>query len=98
MEMFTALLEGYLAAASDFLNDTEKALLPFSGMLNTFEIGIRFLTDFLSGDVYFKTSRPEHNLDRCRTQFKLVESLESQEEALNRALSTALEKAAAGEL
>jgi Ser/Thr protein kinase RdoA (MazF antagonist) len=98
MEMFTALLEGYLAEAHDFLNATEKELLPFSGMLITFEIGIRFLTDFLSGDVYFKTSRPEHNLDRCRTQFKLVESLESQEDALNSALSTALEKASAGEL
>jgi Ser/Thr protein kinase RdoA (MazF antagonist) len=98
LDMFTALLEGYLSEAAVFLNDTEKELLPFSGMLITFEIGIRFLTDFLSGDVYFKTSRPGHNLDRCRTQFKLVESLESQEEALNRALSTALEKTSAGEL
>lgn len=98
LDMFTALLEGYLSEAAAFLNDTEKELLPFSGMLITFEIGIRFLTDFLSGDVYFKTSRPGHNLDRCRTQFKLVESLESQEEALNRALSTALEKTSAGEL
>jgi len=93
MEMFTALLEGYLAEAADFLNDTEKELLPFSGMLITFEIGIRFLTDYLSGDVYFKTSRPEHNLDRCRTQFKLVESLEEQEEELDQALARALEKA-----
>ena len=44
----------------------------------TLECGIRFLTDYLSGDVYFKIHRPEHNLDRCRTQMALVESIEAQ--------------------
>jgi len=57
-------------------------LLPFSGKLITLEIGIRFLTDYLAGDVYFKVHRPGHNLDRCRTQFKLVESIEHQESAM----------------
>lgn len=81
--MFEALARGYLSAAADFLTPAEKALLPLSGKLITFEIGIRFLTDYLSGDVYFKVHREGHNLDRCRTQFKLVESIEQQEEQMN---------------
>jgi len=47
--------------------------------LITLETGIRFLTDFLEGDIYFKIHRPGHNLDRCRTQLKLVERIEDQE-------------------
>jgi hypothetical protein len=58
--------------------------LPFAGKLITFEIGIRFLTDFLAGDTYFKVHREGHNLDRWRTQLKLVESIERQEEAMNK--------------
>jgi hypothetical protein len=76
--MFEALLRGYLSTAGDFLNQVEREMLPFSGKLITLEIGIRFLTDYLEGDVYFKTHREGHNLDRCRTQFKLVESIEGQ--------------------
>jgi Ser/Thr protein kinase RdoA (MazF antagonist) len=76
--MFEALLRGYLTSAEPFLTPLEKELLPFSGKLITLEIGVRFLTDYLAGDVYFKTHREEHNLDRCRTQFKLVESIEAQ--------------------
>jgi hypothetical protein len=78
-EMFEALVAGYLSSAGGFLTAAEKALLPFSGKLITFEIGIRFLTDYLVGDTYFKVHREEHNLDRCRTQFRLVESIERQE-------------------
>ena len=80
---FEALARGYLASASGFLTQAERQLLAFSGKLITFEIGIRFLTDFLEGDVYFKTHREGHNLDRCRTQFKLAESIEEQEESMN---------------
>jgi len=76
--MFEALLRGYLSTASDFLTPVEREYLPFSGKLITLEIGIRFLTDYLEGDTYFKTHREGHNLDRCRTQFKLVESIEEQ--------------------
>ena len=61
----------------------------FSGKLITFEIGIRFLTDFLEGDTYFKVHREGHNLDRCRTQFKLVESIEQQEDQMNRLVEKA---------
>ncbi len=82
--MFDALLRGYLDAAGDFLTAGEKEVLTFSGKLITFEIGIRFLTDHLSGDTYFKVHRPGHNLDRARTQFKLVESIEAQEGSMER--------------
>ena len=81
--MFEALVRGYLVSAGDFLTPPEKKLLAFSGKLITFEIGIRFLTDFLAGDTYFKVHRDGHNLDRCRTQFKLVESIEQQEEQMD---------------
>ncbi len=82
MFMFEALLQGYLSSAT-FLTPLEKELLPFSGKLLTMECGIRFLTDYLSGDVYFKIKRPEHNLDRCRTQIALVESIEKQMDEMN---------------
>ncbi len=91
--MFAALAEGYLSEAAAFLNDKEVEMMPFSGILITLEIGVRFLTDYLQGDVYFKTSRETHNLDRCRTQFKLVESLEAQEEKMARVVVEALGKA-----
>lgn len=61
-----------------FLTAAERANLVFSGELITFIIGVRFLTDFLSGDTYFRTAYPEHNLIRARTQFKMVSSIESQ--------------------
>jgi Ser/Thr protein kinase RdoA (MazF antagonist) len=84
MPMFKNLAKGYLSTAGQFLTKAEKAHIAFSGKLITFEIGIRFLTDFLSGDTYFRIHRPGHNLDRCRTQFKLVDSIERQEEAMQR--------------
>ena len=86
--MFEALTRGYLNSAAEFLTPAEKKFLPFSGKLITFEIGLRFLTDFLMGDVYFKVHREAHNLDRCRTQFKLVESIEQHEDAMNKLVET----------
>ena len=82
MDVFEALARGYLDTAGSFLVPDEKSHMAFSGKLITFEIGIRFLADFLNGDVYFKTKRPEHNLDRCRTQFKLVKDIEDQEDRM----------------
>jgi Phosphotransferase enzyme family len=79
MPMFHALVEGYLDAAAKFLNSTEISHMVHSGKLITLELAIRFLTDHLEGDIYFKTHRPNHNLDRCRTQLKLVQSIEAQE-------------------
>jgi aminoglycoside phosphotransferase (APT) family kinase protein len=82
--MFEALVRGYLSTAGEFLNTTEKQHLAFAGKLITFEIGVRFLADYLAGDTYFKVHREGHNLDRCRTQFRLVEAIEEQEEEMNR--------------
>jgi len=88
MPMFEALVRGYLTQADTFLTKVERQYLAFSGKLITFEVGIRFLTDFLSGDTYFKVHREGHNLDRCRTQFKLVESIEQQEERMNQVVES----------
>jgi hypothetical protein len=84
MPIFKQLAKGYLSTAGSFLTKAEKSLMAFSGKLITFEIGIRFLTDYLSGDTYFRIHRPDHNLDRCRTQFKLVQSIEQQEKAMQK--------------
>ncbi|MEN6405474.1 MAG: aminoglycoside phosphotransferase family protein [Thermoguttaceae bacterium] len=84
LPMYEALVRGYLSTAGDFLLEEERRRLATAGKLITFEIGIRFLTDYLSGDVYFKTHREGHNLDRCRTQFKLIESIERQEPQMER--------------
>jgi hypothetical protein len=82
--MFEALVRGYLTSAGGFLTVAEKQHLVFSGKLMTFEQGIRFLTDYLAGDAYYKVRRDEHNRDRCRTQFKLIDSIEQQEEKMVR--------------
>jgi hypothetical protein len=86
--MFEALVRGYLSSAGSFLTKAEKQHIASSGKLITFEQGIRFLTDYLAGDTYFKVHRDGHNLDRCRTQFKLLESIERQEERMNRLVET----------
>lgn len=84
IDMFKALSEGYLSSASEMLTQVEKDHLAFSAQLITFEIGLRFLTDYLEGDVYFKTHREGHNIDRCRVQFKMAESLESISDEMNK--------------
>lgn len=86
--MFEGLVRGYLERASAFLTAAEREFLAFSGKLITYEIGVRFLTDYLSGDVYFKTHRAGHNLDRCRTQFKLVQSIEEQQDRMERLVAS----------
>ena len=77
MPLFRAYTEGYLQAAAGTLTDTEKSLLPFSIKLMTFECGMRFLSDYLNGDKYFRIHRPDDNLARCRTQFALVAEIEA---------------------
>jgi len=77
IDMFEALARGYLSEAA-FLVPAEIEELVFAGRLITLTIGIRFLTDYLSGDAYFKTHRLGQNLDRCRTQFQMVVSMEEQ--------------------
>ena len=88
LDRFEALVKGYLSTAT-FLNEAELAHLAFSGKLITFECGIRFLTDYLDGDTYFKTSRPGHNLDRCRNQFAFVAALEENMKAMEEIVARA---------
>lgn len=89
MEIFEALARGYMEASGGFLNEAEVENLVLGGKMMTFEVGMRFLTDFLSGDVYFKTHRDNHNLDRARNQFKMVESITAQEKAMNQMILAA---------
>ena len=90
LDIFKAMAKGYLSELKDVLTETEKAHLVFGGKIMTFMIGLRFLTDFLNGDVYFNTTRKNHNLDRCRTQFKLLLEIEKQEEVLNQIIKALL--------
>jgi len=83
-EYFEALARGYLEAIGDSLTQAEKDHLAFSGRLITFEIGIRFLTDYLQGDVYFKTHRPRQNVDRTKRHFVLVKDLEKREQEFSK--------------
>jgi len=83
-ELFEAVARGYLDEAGSFLTPAEREHLVFSARLMSYTIGLRFLTDHLDGDVYFKVSCPCHNLARARVQFRLLESIEAQEGALRR--------------
>lgn len=77
LNLYEKYVKGYLSTAGKSLTEKEIEFLPFSAKLLTLECGMRFLTDYLDGDVYFGTAYPEHNLDRCHTQFKLVADMES---------------------
>lgn len=78
MPIYKAVVRGFLDSAGYILTKAEKENLHIGGIMMILECGVRFLADYLQGDVYFKTHRPGHNLDRCRTQFKLAESMEQQ--------------------
>ena len=77
MELFETYTRGFLKGCGNSLTPLEVSLLPMGAKMMTYENGIRFLTDYLQGDVYFKIARENHNLDRCRTQLKLVEDMEA---------------------
>ncbi|MDA0990173.1 MAG: aminoglycoside phosphotransferase family protein [Verrucomicrobia bacterium] len=89
MDFFRELVAGYLSATRDHLNTRERELLVFSGIVGTFRIGLRFLTDYLEGDVYFRTHRDGENLDRARTQFTFTRDLEKQRPAMEAIASSA---------
>lgn len=80
--LFSELARGYLEGGRDFLTLAEVEELAFSAVLMTLEVGIRFLTDYLAGDCYFKVHHPQHNLQRARAQFALVRRLERAEAEL----------------
>ncbi|HNS22597.1 MAG TPA: aminoglycoside phosphotransferase family protein [Sedimentisphaerales bacterium] len=83
LSLFDALAQGFAQETGRFLTPVEKSHMVFGGLLITFEQMIRFLTDHLAGDVYYKVHHEGHNLDRTRTQMKLVQSIIEQEETLN---------------
>jgi len=83
LEMYEAFTEGFLSACGDRLTDKEIETLPLGAKLMTLECGVRFLTDYLNGDVYFATHRPDQNLDRALTQLKLVEDMEKKWDEMN---------------
>ena len=70
------------------MTEKEIELLPLSAKILTYECGIRFLADYLNGDVYFKTARPEHNLDRARTQFKLCRDMDNKLDEMKSVIRT----------
>ncbi len=84
MPFFESLAEGYLDAAHSFLTQAEVDNLAFAGWLITTEIGIRFLTDYLDGDKYFRVDYPEHNLVRARNQFELAQSIQDRLPAMEK--------------
>ena len=83
MELFDLYTKGFIEGCGGRLTLDELKALPLGAKTMTFECGMRFLTDYLEGDVYFKIHREGHNLDRCRTQFKLVKDMEDKWEQMN---------------
>jgi len=83
LNMFEALVRGYAEQTKHFLTSSERKHLAFAGKLITFEQFVRFLADYLAGDIYYKIHREGHNLDRSRTQMKMVRSIIKQEEVMN---------------
>ena len=89
LDLFEALVRGYLEGSGETLTQDEHRLLEFAGRLITLEQALRFLTDHLDGDRYYKIARPDHNLVRCRAQLTLLRSLTEQRAALERIVAAA---------
>lgn len=79
---YEAFARGYLSETRVFLTDQETKQLPFAGRYMTFMMGLRFLTDYLAGDVYYKTQHSEHNVQRARAQFRLITRMETRYEEM----------------
>ena len=84
LKLFEAYTKGYLEYTNEILWDAEKENLAFSSKILAIELAIRFLTDYLDDDKYFKTSYDHHNLDRCRSQIKLAQDMESKMDEMNK--------------
>lgn len=91
VELFRTFTRGFLTACPG-LTQRERDVLPLGALIMTLECGVRFLTDYLEGDHYFSIRYPEHNLDRCRTQFRLVADIESKLEVLGAIVKEEYEK------
>ncbi len=90
LEAFEAFTKGYLKQVKSIVTDKEKELFYLAPVLLTYIIGIRFLTDYLNGDVYFKTAYEEHNMDRCKVQKALIESMEASQDIMKEMIQRAL--------
>ena len=82
LDYFDAFTKAFLEEVGESLTPRERELMPFSALLMTLECGMRFLADHINGDVYYRIHRENHNLDRCRTQFKLVADMEKKMERM----------------
>ena len=91
MDLFKAYAEGFCGMSRNYLGRNELMLCPEASKLITLETGLRFLADYLEGDVYFHTDYPEHNLVRARTQFKLAMDMENQMDAMRNIIGEILE-------
>ena len=87
LELFEAYAKGFISGCNGKLTENEIKMLPIGAMVMTFECGMRFLTDYLEGDVYFKIARENHNLDRARCQFKLVEDMENKRAEMDKIIA-----------
>lgn len=83
-DTFSAIVQGYLESAGSMLQKEEIDHLPIAPLVISYELGLRFLSDYINGDLYFKVKRPNHNLDRVRAQFKLLSSMEDSLEEIER--------------
>ncbi len=92
INMFRAYTEGFCGALKDDITEKEAELLPYSAYLMTMECGMRFLSDFIDGDTYFSTKYPEHNLVRCRTQFRLADEMEQNMSEMQKIVDECLSK------
>jgi len=89
IDLFAAYAKGYCGAVKASITEKEKELLPYGAYLMTIECGMRFLTDYLSGDTYFATKYEGHNLVRCRTQIRLAAEMEAQFDAMGKIVQDA---------
>ena len=90
IDLFKAYAEGYCGAVKDSITEKEAQLLPYGAYLKTVECGMRFLTDYLSGDTYFATKYEGHNLVRCRTQIRLASEMEAQFDKMSEIIANIL--------
>lgn len=84
IELFKAYAQGFCSALGESITEEERKLLPYSAYLMTMECGMRFLADYIDGDIYFATKYPDHNLVRCRTQFKLAYEMQQKMDEMNK--------------
>jgi len=91
MNSFAAFTKGYMGQVNPIVTENEEQYFFLAPVLMTYIMGIRFLADYLNGDVYYKTAHKEHNIDRCKVQKKLIECMEAKEEEMKAVIARALE-------